>query len=114
MWEHHLRPLMKTLKWLKHADPGTVISGANGGFHCDTYVKSVRACVPVQREEGEEEKPAGSSSPRSLSAPLLQQPELQLLSLHTHQVLYGRLLQKLLRRLQLIPVCGQRREEGAG
>lgn len=55
MWEHQLRPLMKTLKWLKHADPGTVISGANGGFHCDTYVKSVRACVPMQREEGEEE-----------------------------------------------------------
>lgn len=53
MWEHHLRPLMKTLKWLKHADPGTVISGANGG--CDTYVKSVCACVPVQRAEGEEE-----------------------------------------------------------
>lgn len=38
------------------------------------------------------------------SPPPLRRPD-------THQVLDGRLLQKLLRRLQLIPICGERRDQ---
>lgn len=85
-------------------------------------LKSVCVCVRMQGEEGEEEAerrrkrsrraPAavGPSPPAAAGAPAAS-PSITH-QLRTHQVLYGRLLQKLLRRLQLIPVCGDGRGGG--